>query len=288
MPEIIYKSKAGKILHGYIREMDETFSFHRSRLCKKVNEEDIHYLRRAMKKLKALYRLVEQTDNRFIAKKRFKPVKKIFNLSGELRELQVNQKLISTYNAPDCVVENYSQFYKERRKHLKKQLNKALKNFDERGHRKSLRKVSKVCARLDTGHIIGSVASFIGNTTMQARNFFLPDISEASLHSVRILFKLIGPSLAIMELVNRNSVEKPVVLRYKNIEDKLGYWHDRAILLQSITGALMDTLGSLEKRLEFQKLQVKISAENTVLIQELIPEIKKALNETSLKTRTNV
>jgi CHAD domain-containing protein len=273
-----FKSKEGKILFSYTKEMDKTFRFHLERLTNSINEEDVHYLRRAMKKLKALYNLLEQIDPGFTYKKRFSPIKPIFNSAGLLRELQMNQKALSGYNVSTTFITCYEDHIKTEKKKHKKDLEKAIKKFKNRAHKKSLSKIEKICSRVSTDKIQNSIACFLEKNIDQVKIFMIRDITESELHSVRLLFKKMSPSLIIIDLVKKNSIDKTRIEKYKKVEDKLGYWHDRVMLYQSLK--TMQFTGNYDPEFskELQSTLLKVEKEKSICFNNAIQLASNTLN----------
>lgn len=67
------------------------------------NAGAIHKMRTSMKRLRALFQLVEVlTDGKFKARKQLKKGRKIFKLVGNIRELQVEELLVYEYEVKLC------------------------------------------------------------------------------------------------------------------------------------------------------------------------------------------
>jgi len=61
------------------------------RISKELKPDEIHRLRVSIKRIKAVYQLLEEFSNgKFNAGKHYSIFKKIFNEAGKLREVQIN------------------------------------------------------------------------------------------------------------------------------------------------------------------------------------------------------
>lgn len=274
-----FKSKSGKIVFNYLKEIDETFQFHRLRLSHAVNEEDIHYMRRAIKRYKALLKLFDFIQPSFESKKIFKPVRNIFESAGTLREIQMNRNILGKYNPSPALTENYAQFMKAKKKSSEKELKKTIKKFSTSKHKKALKRVEKLCRKISHEEIINSTSAFLNNRNHQVRNYLSVNINEQNLHSVRILFKTISPSLMILDVVDKMNSQKEIIIKYKNVEDKLGYWHDRIILQESLKNFLMQNSFDLKATSDIQKLIQELETENKLLFNEALQLIGQLMNK---------
>jgi CHAD domain-containing protein len=229
-----YSSKTGRKVYTYINELNETFSFHLSRLTDRINEEDIHYLRRATKRLKAIYKLLGSIDTKFNAKKRFKPVNTIFEPAGHLREMQINHKLLTGYKPSEELLVKYSEYFTKEKKAHDLELRKAIVKFKPTKHAKSLKKVDKLCRKLTRDTLTKHIDEFFESQIKKIMVFLSKGNTEDNLHSIRILLKTISPSVALLDLTKNKKQFKEAAQKLKTIEDTLGLWHDRFILLESL------------------------------------------------------
>ncbi|NOX46386.1 MAG: CHAD domain-containing protein [Chlorobi bacterium] len=80
------------------------------------NAGAIHKMRTSMKRLRALFQLVEVlTDGKFIAKKQLKKGRKVFKSVGDIRELQVEEMLVYEYETKLCLkFIDYSEYLIEK------------------------------------------------------------------------------------------------------------------------------------------------------------------------------
>lgn len=274
-----YLSKSGKKIFAHLNELDETFRFHLSRLAYSINEEDIHYLRRATKKLKALYKLFTCVDHRFNSKKRFSPVNEIFEPAGDLREMQVNQKVLKSYNVSQTLLNNYALFTEIKRKGCEKKLKKSIKKFNSGKHKKSLKKIEKICRKIDEEKLSYSVSAFVQERLKSVKDLFTVGMPENNLHPIRILIKSISPSLAIMDLSRNNNEIKKLIVVLKNTEDKLGFWHDRVMLYQSLHAMWQNEKKDAVIVEELESLLQKMKEEKTKLFNDALDLVNNTLKQ---------
>jgi CHAD domain-containing protein len=268
-----YLSKSGRKVFAHINELNQTFLFHLSQLDYSVNEEDIHYLRRASKRLKALYKLLGSIDKHFNPKKRFKLISKIFESAGALREIQVNQKLLLSYGPSQLLADNYATFFKPAKKESEKKLKRSIAKFKIKNHQKSLEKIEKICRKLEINSLTEYIAGFLAQIIIDIKMTLSKNDTHPDLHVIRILIKKINPILILIDLANNKPqlIESRSLL--KNAEDKLGSWHDRFELLQSVremldskqtNSAILDETKTLIYTLEKEQAQLYSEAKELV------------------------
>ena len=88
----------------YFAEQVKNFNHYHSNLVAKTTEEDIHKLRTTIKKLRTFNILL---DGLLFRQKDF-PIgfSDVFKFSGEIRDIQVQQKILEEYNDPYKIFNN--------------------------------------------------------------------------------------------------------------------------------------------------------------------------------------
>ena len=84
------------IFQDYFTEQIKNFNEYHSNLLVEVNKEDIHKLRTTIKKLKTFNILL---DGLLFREKDFPiELKNLFNKLGEIRDIQIQQKILNEYD----------------------------------------------------------------------------------------------------------------------------------------------------------------------------------------------
>ena len=274
-----FTSKSGKIAFNYIKEIDETYRFHLTRLSNALNEEDIHYLRRASKRLKALFKLFGNIDSGFNAKKRFNYAAKISDPAGKLRELQVNQNVLMGYNVSPNLIKKYSNYLVEDKTLAEKVLKKAIKKFDNKAHKKSLRKIEKICRKLSSEDIKVSISAFLNTMSFRIKEYVEQNQTEANYHTIRILLKTISPSIVLSDVIEKNENVKKLYGRFKSAEDKLGAWHDKVMLQKSLQQFFPNNGSHTTEELEAEMVIKEIETDKSILLDEAQKQVKTLIED---------
>jgi CHAD domain-containing protein len=182
------------------------------------DRDTLHNIRTEIKKIKTIINLIHFSHPKFKRHANFIPFRSIFRKAGEIRESEVLYQLLLSYEI-DGVADEYIPksieadqlsiaFQKKVPEFVdivKERKNKLLKNYKDVST-DSLRDYVKKCKR-------------------QLKPLLFPTLQQTKLHAAR---KLIKEILHLKELGGR--AKKDMFLR--NVEDLIGQWHDKQILLQ--------------------------------------------------------
>lgn len=275
----MYKSKSGKLLFHFFKERENIFLQHLERLNIRLDEEDIHNLRRAGKRIKALYLLFQKIDPDFNFEKRFRPIKNIFNNAGALREIQVNIKTLTSYKPSDELLNVYETFVENIRQVLRCQLIDSLEAYKPEKNEKSINKVKKLCKDVEHLSIIEASKSLLDSNLGQIKELLHPNIREEEVHEVRISLKRISPVVNLLGSLKVFDTTKEF-LNIKTAEDKMGYWHDRVVMNTSVQQLEKGNKITEQIQTEYNWLKNQLATENLSFIESLNPLIRPAIIST--------
>ncbi len=229
----MYSSESGRVLYQFYRERESLFIQYLEKLQIRLNEEDIHNLRRAGKRIKAMSQLFEIIDPSYSYQKGISPIKDVFNNAGLLREIQVNQRTLATYKPSAKLVKHYKEFVFNQRQVYREQLKTALTEFDPQKQKKTVKKTKKLCKQIEYNTIVEASLNYIRKNLEKICFFIADENSEDNVHSIRIHLKRISPVIHMVSMINETAYERDIGI-IKTAEDKIGYWHDRVILLETL------------------------------------------------------
>lgn len=277
----MYCSESGKFLYQFYKERESAFIQHLESLKIHLDEEEIHNLRRAGKRIKALSQLFERIDSSYNYAKRFAPIKEVFNNAGLLREIQVNLRTLGTYKPLPKLVKHYEEFVFNKRQVYRDQLEKALSEYDQHNQDKTVKKTKKLCKQIEHDTIQKSSLKYIRENLDKIRLFIADGNTEDNVHSVRIHLKRISPVINMLNLIKVPEFEKDFGV-IKTAEDKIGYWHDRVVLLETLKQMKKIFPIREEIRYDFEFILDLLQGESNVFIKnidKLIQPCIKELNE---------
>lgn len=181
-------------------------------------QEMLHIIRVELKKIKAIFNLINFCYQNFNASKEFKPLKEIFRTAGAIREVYLTKKLFLEYKikfeseAVNDKTENelISGFIKNIPRY-KKIVLKSFKNLEMHSG-----KVDSACLRI-----------YLNLKKSELQKQIYPEINESNLHEERKIIKEIIYLTGISDRGRKNI--NPL---YDEIQNTIGKWHDKHVLIK--------------------------------------------------------
>lgn len=204
-------------LQEYFEEQIKIFNVHHSNLLVEVTEEDIHKIRTTLKRLKNFNILL---DGLLFREKDFPSgFTNLFKLSGQIRDIQIQQKIISEYTGDPY------QLYLYRLLENKLEYFNIKENFEE-----EFKYLTDKLDRIEEFHIdeqiLANVRSRIEIGLSDIRNIY-QDISPSNLHEIRIRLKRIYYTLLMLD-------ERDQIKKLDNIQETIGLWHDHDVTIDRL------------------------------------------------------
>jgi len=201
---------------NYFAEQKRIFTEYHSNLLIKTTEEDIHKLRTTLKRLKTFNILL---DGLLFRQKDF-PIEltNLFKMSGEIRDIQIQQKILEEYD--DGYKAYLLYLYEDR-----------LKKFKiSKSYQAELDYLTEKMNKVDEYHIdeqiIKNIQTYIELVYNDIRNM-VENISPQNLHEIRIKLKRVYYTLLM--LGELQDVEK-----LNKIQETIGLWHDCDVTIENI------------------------------------------------------
>jgi len=225
------------------------------------DEEAIHQLRVEIKRLKALFQLLEELSAGFEAKQSLLPVRPLYKASGRIRDLQVQAGL-----AQQWIEESGSNVPLDAfRQHLAGLEQQAQAGFQEECQvfdASVLAAMEKTVERIIT-HLSADQARRRAEALLQGLQRELLERGQASkpednLHPLRILAKRTRHTAELLQMCLSNPgllIEAADAVR--DIEQALGQWHDQEVAL-GFVGSFQEQFGpSADCQAYMQSLRAK-------------------------------
>ena len=202
------------------------------------NQEDLHRFRVQIKKLKAMFSLLEDASSQQGLLKNFKPVRKIFKYAGHIRDAHTNLLLSERYKLTNeafetgqqkIIADGTNEFQSNRKKFIK----------SIEGSYKSLKKqLPKVSDE--------AIAEFYKNQLEHiAGKLAVPDFSE-EMHSNRKLIKTLVYNHKLTDKALEGSLH--INSEYLDkLQSTIGEWHDNIVAEQLFASPELNDLPVLKK-----------------------------------------
>ncbi len=217
------------------------------------DEEILHKVRVSLKKIKAVFRLISFCSKNFNVQKEFALLKKIFREAGEIREFDEAFKLLKEYNLRNVKV----VWDTKARDNL---MSEFILNIP--GYKKIISMQSAIPGNHSENISSGCLTKYINSKKEELQNNIYPLLIEHKLHKSRKLIKDIIYLSSITRIRNKNL--NPL---YNDIQEAIGKWHDKIILMNWIREKKMDPAGIITR-----KLNLKTSGDLNI-IEKLINDL---------------
>lgn len=199
------------------------FEKYLKRVQKGADEEDIHQLRVALKKLKTILHIVDP-ENKILKSSERKLIRRLFKLAGIIREVQVNIALVQ--HIDDKPIEMYRSFLAEQITYGAKALQRFTsdKKTTDFFSRNTVKKISKKTKHFTKSKQLDALRIKVYRRIER----YIHYTGDKILHEVR---KEIKHLLFITKFDPKANNNKGLL---DSLADTLGTWHDQAVLLYSL------------------------------------------------------
>lgn len=250
-----------KTLKKYLYRREVAINFILEKPKAKFTIITFHKLRVEIKKLSALFDLINYCSKDFRRKKTFEPFKEIFRQAGKVRELQLEIMMLKKY-LPIRSLTDYRNSLGKLRLHEQETFFSIInKQFPARLKKKYetiiplLSKINKKEANSYLEQKKRSIQKLLSKGTLKTKN----------VHKIRKRLKQVNyivKSLSIKEKNKNNSNQELLT-------DILEKWHDCRVTINHLNKAI--DAGSLnpEDNIEIEKLKTKISSKSELLFNKI-------------------
>ena len=239
-------------------EFDKYFK----RVKKRAEQEDIHQLRVALKKMKTVLHIVDP-ENKILKSSETKRIRRLFKLAGIIREAQVNMELVQHIdNKP---MKMYRSFLTEQINYGSKALQQftSNKNAADFFSRNTLKKISKKTNHFTESHQLDKFR----NKVYRRIERYVHYTGDKILHEIRKEIK------HLLFITRFDHVDDSKKENLNNLAEQLGIWHDQAVLLYSLESF------SAKEPLVFKHLE-SIKYWNRIRAVRMRAEVQAFLRET--------
>lgn len=227
--------------------------------------ETFHKLRVELKKMNALFDIIEYCLPAFKREKNFKPFKEIFEQAGKVRELQITEKLLHT-------TFRRKTFSYSNQLLLKKQKS-AIAAFFKIITPVFIAKLHKIFQSIDRfGEKTkkADVQSYLQKKRKKLKNILLQSkIQEEEVHEVRKRLKTYNYNRRIVE----KKSTKTGVQSTDHLSDLVGKWHDLRITLDYINGTRKENRMQPAESKQLVAVTKKLDDESNLLFKDILKAI---------------
>lgn len=232
---------------------------------------DIHQLRVRIKRLKAVFRLLEFIHPvEFKAKDHYRLFKPVFNSAGLIRESQINLGLLEKFKGTEKLYKSYSKYINKLRPGWDTNLDKLIESFNYSRIDEIVQHVNDLFSRNTYLELIGLSTDFIYSELDRIKVLLDESEKHEYIHEVRIILKNIKPTLGLIWPLDESTFEKSHYNSLTKTETLIGNWHDRLILSEALS-LFYKARGKKNEKLhdEYEAFQNKINKTNKAALDNI-------------------
>lgn len=273
------KNKSGNYLYIFYKKKADSFLTNLNKASISWNVKDIHHIRINIKKIRAIFQLLEMVKpKKFKANRYYKIFKDLFKHTGMIRETQINLIYINQYNLISSGVLPFKKSLKENENKLKNEFKVLSNKFNIEKFIAIGEVIKKLCEDINQEKFTNKCKGFIIKEAKTIQKLHSNSHSPNEIHKIRKHFKSLG---AIAVLLNNFKPEKQLkkfLGDLKNFENLLGIWHDRIVLLETVEKFFkINEIKTGNKSHPLKSLAIQITKENNELLKKLNPEVNPIL-----------
>jgi len=262
MKRITVQNNFSKYLFNYYKKQAESFVIHIEKAKSIPGEKNIHQLRVDIKKLRAIFNMLQLLfHDKFNADKYYAVFKPIFKNAGKVREVQLNSVLLSKYKLSPSIIKEYNLFFKDKGESSAKKLKIALSDFKTDRLDRSKIKIKKLLHEVKNKKISARHHLYIITEIQQIEQLLPSGNDPAIMHKIRMHLKsLTAIGLLFHNMSPDKELQKLLTLLKKN-GTIIGNWHDKIMLAESLE--------------LFLTTKNKLSTDDLILLSQVVERIKK-------------
>jgi len=250
-----------KLLVKYLKIREAEILFLLGKPKESFTVDDFHKLRVEIKKLNAFFEMVNFCVSDFKRKKIYKPFRLIFKQAGKVRELQVEEEMLSAY-----FIENSLQDYRlELRNTLEKEIESFFSILDQKRIDSLQGKISKTNSFLKKINRKKMAAYMEFSWKKIEKILDQKNLLSENLHFLR---KRIKKFLYNRELVSKGGWEKTVSIT-DDLPDLLGKWNDGQVILNRLEAAINYGKINPKELHQIEKVKEQIASNNAHMFDQI-------------------
>jgi hypothetical protein len=258
-----------KGLKKYLKKRKSAITFLLEQQQESFTADTFHTLRLELKKLKALFDLINSCSKNFKQKKIVKPFQLIFSQAGKIRELQVEEALLEDHFGSDFVIQY--------RNDLKKIVMEETENFFLTTTPSFAEKLQKKYIKINA--VLRKINKKTANRYMEKKRAEIEELlykkvlKNKQIHALRKRLKEYQFNQQILDHIKKNKL-----LSKKNaLPELLGEWHDYQTVIQHLKKAIDSGEISPKESNELENVVVTFTYKSRQLFNEINANLSNTL-----------
>jgi len=269
------KKETGEFIYRFYRKRTTSFLANLYKASITGEQEDIHQARVDVKKILALFRLFEIVLPDFFQKDDyFYLFRRLFDITGKIREIQVNEILLNQYGCENSETLRYRDFLKSEETRLTKQFLLTVQNFEERNLKKTEVEIRRIGKKIGREKFVTLAYKFVLKKARKTRKILNEKKSPEYLHKIRQNLKSICAIASLSNSIKKDEKLSDILSDLLKTEIHIGEWHDNQVFIESIQSFLKKMAKARNCRfILMKKLRIQIIKENLVIQKAILPEL---------------
>ena len=229
------KKNTGKSLRKYYKREVNLFFTHLKNARSTPNENNIHQMRVDIKRLKAIFQLIDMISPKEKFEKNFgQYLGEIFKRAGNIRETQVNKDCLSQFKFPAEIEKTYKEYLRSRQKCFINKFKKTLKKFEPDVLLRSISMVKELSDPIDVKQIKKAGINYIQHEVTRIKELISCLPNDAVIHKIRMRLKSLDAIISLLNKILPSPELEKVLSNLKKYGTSIGDWHDRVVVLISL------------------------------------------------------
>lgn len=269
------REEIGDYLSLYFRKRSASFLANIYKAGITTDSRDIHRARLDVKKIFALYGLFEMVSPELFGELRgYRIFRPLYRQAGKIREMQVNQILLSTPEFSTLVIPEFTRWLRHKEERAVGRFTDKVREFREKELKAMGREVETICKGGKLFRLRSKTRQFVLARAEMIRQILAGPTDTRGLHQIRKHLKAIATIVTLVQSVKPNREQEDLISALNRTEMMIGDWHDRVVLSDAATRYLREIpaeAGPERETLESLIRLLKDGAEN--LTNHFIPEV---------------
>lgn len=277
--------KQGILIDRY-NKLSESFALYFQKTLKDQGIEDVHQLRVTVKKLRAIWALMESvTDGNWTKEGHSSLISNLFSEAGELREAQINLVMIARFKVRYLIP--YTEYLRTIQRNASQRLLIEMKAFDFNRFQVLNRELSEKMKDYPRDIILRQSISYVLKKTHKVYRIKDELPNDRRLHKIRIHLKAVAEILNIITKIEAKSGLKKYLNKVKSLNRQIGKWHDYVILIKSIK-QFVNTDPEKNDNKRLQSLIIRIENQQVLRQEKIINLLSNHITQQQIKQIENL
>lgn len=240
--------------------------------------EALHDLRVAVKRLKALYQIVEiLSEGIFEYRAHFEDIRKLFKTVGSLRDIQVQSQLFASFvtDLEESEIIGFYQYLQKRHDKASKKLDKALYRFNPEVMNESLKDVSFLLDQKSEERGKDLVVKYLKKRLKQITKLNRVKHDERKIHLMRTRLKQLMYAMELMKMIAPDQELMQNGNNVKKAGTSLGLWHDHIVLADELQQFIKNYA---ILKAPYRKLLKRVRAQEAFYLSKARKRVQKVLD----------